>query len=132
MMKKCLLMALVVLLAMPCTLRAEEVVIQLMEVISMGTLPGEDPLDGPDTEGDTPPRPNNFHATINGNTLSISNQEPASIPSAQAIVVNASTGGIVVNEQFSTSLQEQISNAGVYVLHIETAGGALVGQFVVQ
>ena len=46
MMKKCLLMALVVLLAMPCTLRAEEVVIQLMEVISMGTLPGEDPLDG--------------------------------------------------------------------------------------
>ena len=53
--------------------------------------------------------------------------EEVVIPSAQAIVVNASTGGIVVNEQFTNSLNEQISNAGVYVLHIETEGGALVG-----
>lgn len=131
MKNKFLVLVLAALFAMPCVLRAEEIEIQLMEVIQMGTLPGDNPLDNPDTEGDTPTRPNSFHATINGQSLSIIKQEPA-IPSAQARVVNASTGSIVLNQQFTNSLQEQISNAGVYVLHIETAGGALVGQFVVQ
>ncbi len=130
-MKKILAKALVVLFTMPCVLRAEEVEIQLMEVIGMGTLPGDDPLDNPDKEGDTPTRPNDFHATITGNSLSITNQSNA-IPSAQALVVNASTGGIVLNQQFTTSLLEQIAASGVYILHIETANGALVGQFVVQ
>lgn len=119
------------LLLMPCVLRAEEVEIQLMEVIGMQPLPGDDPLDDPDKEGSTPPRPRSFRATINGNTLSILKQEP-SIPSAQATVVNAQTGNIVVNQQFTNSLSQQIGSAGVYVLHIQTDGGALVGQFVVQ
>ena len=88
-------------------------------------------MDGNDHMGDTPTRPNDFRATINGNTLSLLKQNEA-IPSAQATVVNASTGGIVVNQQFTSSLSEQISNAGMYVLHIQTACGALVGQFMVQ
>lgn len=111
---------------------AEEVVIQLMEVVGMTPLPGDDPLDGPTQSRPVPPCSTCFHATIDGNALSIINQEPDDFPSAQAVVVNASTGGVVVNEQFTSSLQEQISNAGVYVLHIETEGGSLVGQFVVQ
>lgn len=119
------------LLTIPCALRAEEVEIQLMEVIQMTPLPGVDPLDGNDHMGDTPTRPTSFRATINGNTLSIEKREEA-IPSAQAIVVNASTGGVVVNQQFTTTLSEQIATQGVYVLRIETAGGALVGQFIVQ
>ena len=119
------------LLTIPCVLHAEEVEIQLMEVIQMTPLPGDDPLDDPGQMGDNPTRPNDFRATINGNTLSIEKRE-AAIPSAQAIVVNASTGSIVVNEQFTNSLLEQISAQGVYALRIETAGGALVGQFVVQ
>ncbi len=131
-MKKCFLfVALSALLAMPCLLRAEEVEIQLMEVIQMTPLPGDDPLDDPEQSNPTPTRPNDFRATINGNTLSIEKRE-AAIPSAQAIVVNAATGGIVVNQQFTNSLLEQISAQGVYALRIETAGGALVGQFVVQ
>ena len=120
-----------ILLAMPCGLCAEEIEIQLSEVIGMSVLPGDNPLDDPDQNPDVPTRPASFRATINGSTLSIQKLESA-IPSAQAIVVNASTGNIVVNEQFTTSLLEQISNAGVYALRIETAGGALVGQFVVQ
>ncbi|MBQ7631883.1 MAG: DUF3244 domain-containing protein, partial [Paludibacteraceae bacterium] len=76
-------------------------------------------------------RPNDFRATIDGNSLSIIKQD-SSIPSAQAIVVNTSTGSIVVNEQFTNSLQEQISTNGTYVLRIETTGGALTGQFIVQ
>ncbi len=116
---------------MPCVLHAEEIEIQLMEVIGMTPLPGDDPLDGGDHMGSTPTRPNDFRATINGNTLAIQKLE-STIPSAQATVVNASTGSIVINQQFTTSYQGQISNAGVYVLHIQTEGGALVGQFVVQ
>jgi len=128
---KLLALALGVLFAMPYALRAEEVEIPLMEVVGMGTLPGDDPLDNPEKEGSTPTRPNDFHATINGNALSITKQEP-SIPSAQATVVNASTGSIVLNQQFTNSIQQAISNSGVYVLHITTDGGALVGQFIVQ
>ena len=124
-------MALSALLAMPCILRAQEVEIQLVEVIQMTPLPGEDPLDGNDHMIPTPTRPTDFRATINGNTLSIEKRE-AAIPSAQATVVNVATGGVVVNQQFTTTLSEQISAQGVYALRIETAGGALTGQFVVQ
>ena len=88
-------------LLMPCMLRAEEVEILLMEVIGMQPLPGDEPLDGNDHMGDTPTRPNDFRATINGNTLSLLKQNEA-IPSAQATVVNASTGSIVVNQQFTS------------------------------
>lgn len=131
-MKKCFLfVALSALLAMPCILRAEEVEIQLMEVIQMTPLPGVDPLDNSENPPISPTRPGSFRATINGNTLSIEKREEA-IPSAQATVVNASTGGVVVNQQFTTTLSEQISAQGVYALRIETAGGALVGQFIVQ
>lgn len=131
MKKSILALALSLFLAMPCVLHAEEVEIQLMEMISMQPLPGDDPLDDPDQYPDEPPRPYSFRATINVNNLSITKLEET-IPSAQATVVNASTGSIVLNQQFTTSLSEQISNAGVYVLHLETAGGALVGQFIVQ
>ena len=119
------------LLTIPCVLHAEEIEIQLMEVIQMTPLPGDDPLDDPEQSNPTPTRPTSFRATIDGNTLSVSKQDE-NIPSAQAIVVNAATGSIVVNEQFTNSLLEQISAQGVYALRIETAGGTLVGQFVVQ
>jgi hypothetical protein len=130
-MKKILLVALVALLTMPCVVNAEEVEITLTEVISLQPLPGDSPLDDPEKEGSTPTRPTSFRATIDGNYLSVTKQDEA-IPTAQATVVNATTGGIVLNQQFTTSVSQQISNAGVYVLHIETAGGALVGQFIVQ
>lgn len=118
-------------LAIPCVLRAEEIEIPLMEVVGMGVIEGDNPLDNPDKEGDTPTRPNDFRATIDGNSLTVLKQETA-IPSAQAIVVNASTGTPVINEQFTNSLSRQIATSGIYVLRIETAGGALIGQFVVQ
>lgn len=131
MKKSIIALVLGALLTMPCMLYAEEVEIQLMEVISMGFIPGDGTLDNPSKEGTDPTRPTSFHATIDGNTLAI-NKQDETIPSAQATVVNASTGSIIINQQFTTSLSEQISTSGVYVLHIETAGGALVGQFIVQ
>lgn len=119
------------LLTIPCLLRAEEVEIQLMEVIQMSPMPGDDPLDGPAQDPGDPTRPNDFRASINGNSLSITRRNEA-IPSAQVTVVKSSTGTIVLNQQFTNSLSAQIATQGVYVLHIQTAGGALVGQFVVQ
>jgi hypothetical protein len=131
MRKKIFTLLLGALFVLPCMLHAEEVEIQLMEVISMQPIGGDDPLDGDDHMGTTPTRPRSFRATIDGNTLSIVKLE-SGIPSAQATVVNAATGGIVVNEQFTTSMSEQITTSGIYVLHLETATGALVGQFIVQ
>ena len=131
MKNKFIALALCLLFVLPCALRAHEVVIQLQEVIGLNVLPGDNPLDDPEQSGHEPTRPTSFRATIDGNSLSIEKRSE-SIPSAQAIVVNAATGGIVVNENFTNSLQEQISTSGVYVLHIETEGGALVGQFIVE
>ena len=119
------------LLTIPCVLRAEEVEILLTEVVGMSVLPGADPLDDSNQTPPEPTRPAGFRATINGNLLSILKQD-ATIPSAQATVVKASTGSMVLNRQFTNSLSEQIATPGVYVLRISTAGGDLVGQFVVQ
>ena len=124
-------MALSLLLVMPCVLHAEETEIQLMEVVEMGAIEGDNPLDDPEQCPEEPPRPASFRATINGTLLSINKQEN-SIPSAQATVVKATTGSMVLNQQFTNSLSEQIATPGVYVLRISTAGGDLVGQFVVQ
>ena len=93
------------LLAMPCILQAEEVVIPLFEVITMSPLPGDDPLDDPERSEEDPPRPTDFRATINSHSFSVTRLN-SDIPSAQAIVVNASTGAIVVNEIFTESLEE--------------------------
>ena len=99
-MKKSLLaLVLGALLTIPCVLHAEEIEIQLEEVIQMTPLPGDNPLDDPEQSEPTPTRPRDFRATINGNTLSVS-KENEDIPSAQAIVVNAATGSIVVVGQF--------------------------------
>ena len=128
---KIITLVLSILFAMPVFLCAEEMEIPLMEVVGMEVIEGENPLDNPDKEGSTPTRPRDFRATINGNTLTVLKQEEA-IPVAQAVVVNASTGSVVINRDFTSSLNEQIANAGVYVLRIETAGGALIGQFRVE
>lgn len=128
---KLLALVLGMLLTIPCVLHAEELEIQLMEVVEMMPLPGDDPLDDPDQNPGTPPRPNDFRASINGSSLSVSRQNNA-IPSAQATVVNASTGNVVVNEQFTSSLSKQITSSGVYILRIQTTTGALTGQFVVN
>ena len=128
---KILALVLGALLSIPCVLRAEEVEIQLLEVVGMNVIPGDGPLDNPEKEGDNPPRPTDFRATINSNLLTVLKQD-AAIPFAQATVVKATTGSMVLNQQFTNSLSEQIATPGVYVLRISTANGELVGQFRVE
>ncbi len=131
MTNKILAMVLCVVLAIPCALCASETEILLVEVVEMGTIEGDIPLDGPEQSGNNPTRPRDFRATIDGTTLTVSKQE-AMIPSAQAVVVNASTGAVVANQEFTTSFTDNITFSGIYVLRIHTAGGDLVGQFIVQ
>lgn len=120
-----------VLLALPCMLRAEEVEIQLFEVIGMSVLPGDNPLDDPEQSHKDPPRPTDFRATIDGNSLSVTIEDPA-IPSANLRVTRQSTHAMVVNQSFSTAAYEQMPAADAYVIEIETPGGALIGYFNVQ
>ena len=128
---KFLVCAFSLLFALPLFVHAEEVEIKLYVVLEMESIGGLEPTDSSIEVGKTPPTPNGFRASINGNSLVIEKQDEA-IPSAQATVVNASTGNVVLNQQFTESLQEQVASAGVYVLRIETAGGALTGRFIVE
>ena len=101
-------LVLAVFFLMPSVLRADEVVIQLMEVITMSPLPGDDPLDDSNQTPPEPPRPTSFHATINGHFLRVTKQN-VSIPSAQVSVVSASNGGLVLNQLMTDSMEETIS-----------------------
>ena len=71
MKKKIFLWSLAMLLLLPCALCAEEIEIQLMEMIEMTQIPGDAPLDDGEHMGSTPTRPGSFRATINGTSLSI-------------------------------------------------------------
>ena len=102
-----------------------EVEIVLMEV--SGFLPGNDPLGNPMQEGDTPPQPGDFSATIDGSTLEITSGTNA----AQLIVFD-DLGTPVLNSQFVGSTIEQISVPGFYSLEIQSGSLTLVGAFEVQ
>ena len=98
-----------------------EVEIELMEV--SGFLPGDNPLDDSHQDGNTPPQPTDFHATIDGSTLAVT----SGVHSAQLIVRN-SAGTQVLNRPFVGGTVEQLS-AGSYSLEIQSGSLTLVGVF---
>lgn len=102
-----------------------EVEIVLMEV--SGFLPGDDPFGNPEQEGNTPPHPLDFRATIDGSTLEIT----SGTHSAQLIVFD-DLGTPVLNSQFVGSTIEQIPAPGNYSLEIQSGSLTLVGAFVAQ
>lgn len=102
-----------------------EVEIVLMEV--SGFLPGNDPLGNPMQEGDTPPQPGDFSATIDGSTLEIT-----SGTNAAQLIVRDDLGTPVINRQFVGGTIEQISVPGNYTLEIQSGSLTLVGAFEAQ
>lgn len=102
----------------------DEVEIELFEV--SGFIPGDDPFSNPEQEGNVPPQPNDFRATITGGTLAIT----SGTHSAQVIVRNSS-GAQVLNRQFVGGTMEQLS-AGSYSLEIQSGSLTLVGMFDAQ
>lgn len=131
MKNKFFVLVLGVLLSMPCMLLAEEVEIQLFEVIGMSVMPGDNPLDDPEKIGDTPPRPTSFRAAIDGNLLTVSIEDPA-ISTANLRVTRQSTHATIVNHSFNSAALEQMPAVDSYVIEIETEGGALIGYFDVR
>ena len=100
----------------------DEVEIELLEV--SGFLPGDDPFSNPEQEPPTPPRPNEFRATITGSTLAVT----SGTHSAHVIVRN-SAGTQVLNRQFVGGTKEQLANSGSYSLEIQSGSLTLVGFF---
>ena len=97
-----------------------EVEIELMEI--SGFLPGDDPFGNPEQEGDTPPRPLDFRATITGRTLEITSGPH----DARVIVRNSSNMQVL---EFVGGTIEQLPAAGNYSLEIQSGSLTLVGVF---
>ena len=103
----------------------DEVEIELMEV--SGFLPGNDPLGNPDQEGETPPQPTDFRATIAGSTLAITSGTHSA-----RVIVRDNTGTSVLDRQFVGGTMEQLSTPGAYSLEIQSGTLTLVGMFDAQ
>lgn len=101
---------------------ADEVEIELLEV--PGFLPGDNPFDDHMQDGDVPPRPNDFRATITGRTLEIT----SGTHDARVIVRNSSNMQ-VLDRQFVGGTVEQLPAAGNYSLEIQSGSLTLVGVF---
>ena len=99
-----------------------EVEIELFEV--SGFLPGNDPLGNPMQEGETPPQPNDFRASISGMTLEIT----SGTHSAQLIVFDE-LGVPVFSSQFVGGTVEQMPTAGNFSLEIQSGSLTLIGVF---
>ena len=102
-----------------------EVEIVLMEV--SGFIPGDNPLDDSGQQGNTPPQPNDFRATITGSTLEIT----SGTHDARVIVRNSSNVQ-VLDRQFVGGTIEQLPAAGNYTLEIQSGSLTLVGAFEAQ
>ena len=103
----------------------EEVEIVLMEV--SGFLPGDNPLDNPEQEGNNPPHPLDFRATITGRILEIT-----SGPHDARVIVRNSGNMQVLDRQFVGGTIEQLPAAGNYSLEIQSGSLTLVGVFDAQ
>ena len=99
-----------------------EVEIVLMEM--SGFLPGDSPFGNPEQEGNTPPQPGDFRATITGRTLEIT----SGTHDARVIVRNSSNVQ-VLDRQFVGGTVEQLPLAGLYSLEIQSGSLTLVGAF---
>ncbi len=78
-------------------------------------------------DGDVPPRPNDFRATITGRTLEIT----SGTHDARVIVRNSSNVQIL-DRQFVGGTVEQLPTPGAYSLEIQSGTLTLVGMFDVE
>ena len=88
------------------------------------------PLDDPerDTVGKRPD-PNQFHALINGNLLSVGayTDMPAYVE-----VIDQETGEVVADEEFVDETEATIDRAGSYIVQIYSGNTIMTGEFEVR
>lgn len=88
------------------------------------------PLDDPGYEGrGRRPDPTQFHASIDGNHLSVDahTEMPAYVE-----VIDQETGEVVVEEEFLEETEATINQTGSYVVQIYSANTVVTGEFEVE
>lgn len=88
------------------------------------------PLDDPERETlGGRPDPNRFHATIDGNQLSVSTDADER---AYVEVIDQETGEVVVEEEFLEETEVTIDQAGSYIVQIYSGNTIMTGEFEVE
>lgn len=88
------------------------------------------PLDDSEDEGrGGRPNPNRFHASIDGNHLSVGADTDAP---AYVEVINQETGEVVLEEEFVDETAATIDQAGSYVVQIYSANTVVTGEFEIE
>lgn len=88
------------------------------------------PLDDPEDDANQGrPNPTRFHASINGNSLSIGayTDMPAYVE-----VVDQATGEVVVEEEFVDETEATINQSGSYTIQIYSGNTIMTGEFEVE
>ena len=123
-MKKLLIIALFVLGI--CTANAS---VMVQEIILTELYPIM-PLDDANDEGrGRRPDPNLFHASIDGNHLSI--DAHTDVP-AYVEVIDQETGEIVAEEEFVDETEISVEDAGSYTVQIYSGNTVMTGEFEVE
>lgn len=123
-MKKLLILALFILSMYNVSAFALAQEIILTEMYAM--LPFDDPKD--EGRGERPD-PNQFHASIDGNQLSIDADTDAP---AYVEVIDQETGEVVVEEEFLEETEATIDQAGSYLVQIYSGNTVMTGEFEVE
>ena len=123
-MKKLLIIALCVLGICNVSVFGMVQEIILSELYSI--MPLDDPEDDTNGRG---PDPTQFHASIDGNHLSVGahTEMPAYVE-----VIDQETGEVVVEEDFLEETEATINQTGSYVVQIYSANTVVTGEFEVE
>ena len=102
----------------------------MVQEITLSELYSILPLDDPkrETLGGRP-NPTRFHASIDGNHLSVGADTDAP---AYVEVINKETGEVVVEEEFFDETETTINQAGSYIVQIYSANTVVTGEFEVE
>ena len=102
----------------------------MVQEITLSELYSILPLDDPkrETLGGRPD-PNRFHASIDGDHLSVGADTDAP---AYVEVINQETGEVVVEEEFFDETEATINQTGSYVVQIYSANTVVTGEFEVE
>lgn len=86
------------------------------------------PADSPDQSSDDPPRPNQFHAYIAGQTL-IFNIENSNL---NHLIVYNNAGTVSLTTEFVGDMQFVLATTGIHILKINNGSLAFVGEFEIK
>ena len=88
------------------------------------------PLDDPEDDGaGERPDPTRFHASIDGNQLSVG--ADTDMP-AYVEVIDEETGEVVVEEEFEGETEVTIDQTGSYIVQIYSGNTVMTGEFEVE